>query len=73
VSVNFGQWHMLEVLAHSRYAEQLRKRHPELLDGAYDASFARHGVRYRDERISELAGWCRVWTEGCSSPFTRPA
>jgi hypothetical protein len=58
----------LEVLAHSRYADHLRRRHPDLLDGAYDPSFARYGVRYRDERISDLAGWCRVWTEGMFTP-----
>ncbi|MFE7935691.1 hypothetical protein ACFU6S_44630, partial [Streptomyces sp. NPDC057456] len=58
----------LEVLAHSRYADHLRRRHPNLLDGAYDPSFARYGVRYRDERIGELAGWCRVWTEGMFTP-----
>ncbi|MFJ6392834.1 B12-binding domain-containing radical SAM protein [Streptomyces sp. NPDC091972] len=58
----------LEVLAHSRYADSLRRRHPDLLDGAYDPSFARYGVHYRDPRIGELAGWCRVWTEGMFTP-----
>lgn len=58
----------LEVLAHSRYADHLRRRHPELLDGAFDPSFARHGVRYRDARIGEIAGWSRVWTEGMFVP-----
>ncbi|MEU6997291.1 hypothetical protein [Nonomuraea sp. NPDC046570] len=58
----------LEVLAHSRYADHLRRLHPDLLDGAYDSSFARHGVRYRDGRIEDIAGWCRVWTEGMFTP-----
>jgi hypothetical protein len=58
----------LEVLAHSRYADHLRRRRPDLLDGAYDPGFARHGVRYDDERIGEIAAWCRVWTEGMFTP-----
>lgn len=58
----------LEVLAHSRYADHLRRRHADLLDGEYDPSFARYGVHYRDERIGRLAGWCRVWTEGMFTP-----
>jgi hypothetical protein len=58
----------LEVLAHSRYADHLRRRHPELLDGQFDSSFARYGVHYRDARIGEIAGWCRVWTEGMFAP-----
>ena len=58
----------LEVLAHSRYADHLRRRRPDLLDGDYDPSFARHGVRYDDERIAEIANWCRVWTEAMFTP-----
>jgi radical SAM superfamily enzyme YgiQ (UPF0313 family) len=58
----------LEVLARSRYADQLHRRHPDLLDGTYDASFARYGVQYRDDRVGDVAGWCRVWTEGMFVP-----
>jgi len=58
----------LEVLAHSRYADHLHRKHPELLDGDYDPGFARYGTRYRDIRIGDIAGWCRVWTEGMFAP-----
>lgn len=58
----------MEVLRHSRYAERLRRSHLDLLTGEVDPNFARIGALYRDERISEIAGWCRVWTEGMFSP-----
>lgn len=58
----------LEVLAHSRYADMLRRRHPHLLTGYYDPSFARFEVRYKDAGIGNVAGWCRVWTEGMFPP-----
>lgn len=53
----------LEVLAHSRYAAMLRRRHPHLT-GHYDPSFARYNTTYADPRIGAVAAWCRVWTEG---------
>jgi hypothetical protein len=52
------------VLAQSSYAAYLQRRHPELLDGSFDLNFARFGTHYQDRRIAEVAGWCRVWTEG---------
>ncbi|MBO2461763.1 B12-binding domain-containing radical SAM protein [Actinomadura violacea] len=57
----------LEVLANSRYADSLQRRHPDLIDG-YDSAFARYTTRYTDPAIDELAGWCRVWTEGMFAP-----
>jgi len=57
----------LEVLAQSSYAAYLQRRHPELLDGSFDPNFARFGTHYQDRRIAEVAGWCRVWTEGMFS------
>jgi len=57
----------LEVLAHSRYASQLRRRHPELV-GSYDPAFCRFGVSYADAGIAAVASWCRVWTEGMFTP-----
>jgi len=58
----------LEVLAQSRYAKNLFKNHPHLLDGSYDPGFTRFGVRYADARVGDIAGWCRVWTEGMFTP-----
>jgi hypothetical protein len=54
----------LEILARSRYADHLHRKHPDLLDGTYDPGFARYGARYADPRVGEVAAWCRVWTEG---------
>jgi len=31
--------------------------------------FARDEVYYQDRRIGEIAGWCRVWTEGMFVPI----
>ncbi|GAA2451782.1 hypothetical protein GCM10010191_82530 [Actinomadura vinacea] len=57
----------LEVLANSRYADHLRRRHPDLLED-YDPAFCRFGARYADERVGAVASWCRVWTEGMFTP-----
>ncbi|MEU8804762.1 hypothetical protein [Spirillospora sp. NPDC048819] len=57
----------LEVLANSRYADHLHRRHPELLDG-YDPAFCRFGAHYAHGGIETIAGWCRVWTEGMFTP-----
>ncbi|MFG2245804.1 B12-binding domain-containing radical SAM protein [Spirillospora sp. NPDC048823] len=57
----------LEVLANSRYADHLHRRHPELLDG-YDPAFCRFGAHYAHGAIERIAGWCRVWTEGMFTP-----
>jgi hypothetical protein len=59
----------LEVLTRSRYADRLRRTHPELLTGRIDPNFARYEAVYRDERISEIVGWCRMWTEGMFTPI----
>lgn len=48
----------LEILARSRYADHLHRKHPDLLDGTYDPGFARYGARYADPRVGEVAAWC---------------
>ncbi|MFI0354259.1 B12-binding domain-containing radical SAM protein [Actinomadura sp. 9N407] len=53
----------LEVLANSRYADHLHRRHPDLLD-EYNPAFCRFEARYAHKQIEQIAGWCRVWTEG---------
>jgi hypothetical protein len=58
----------LEVLARSRYAALLQRRHPDLLDGSRDPNFARHGVTYADRAVGAVAAWCRVWAEGMFTP-----
>lgn len=57
----------LEVLKHSRYADMLRRRRPDLLHD-YDPSFCRYSATYADPVIEQIAGWCRVWTEGMFAP-----
>jgi len=58
----------LEVLAYSRYAALLQRRHPDLLDGSRDPNFARHGVTYANPGVGAVAAWCRVWAEGMFTP-----
>ncbi|MFV2178023.1 B12-binding domain-containing radical SAM protein [Actinomadura sp. LOL_016] len=58
----------LEVLANSRYADHLHRRHPHLMDG-FDPAFCRFGARYAHDAIATIAGWCRVWTEGMFTPI----
>ncbi|MCD0453354.1 hypothetical protein LO762_29855 [Actinocorallia sp. API 0066] len=57
----------LEVLKNSRYADMLCRRRPDLLHG-YDPSFCRYSSAYADPIVEEMAGWCRVWTEGMFAP-----
>lgn len=53
----------LEVLEKSRYLSMLRKRFPQLI-GGFDFNFLRYEVAYLDPKIAEIAGTCRIWTEG---------
>jgi len=53
----------LELFANSPFKKLLDHGHPELLRD-YDAGFARYNYSFRDPLVSQIADWCRVWTEG---------
>jgi hypothetical protein len=53
----------LEVFANSAFLRLMRSKAEELV-GEYDSSFARYNCRYADQLVGQVAGWCRVWTEG---------
>jgi hypothetical protein len=58
----------LELFVNSPFVKLLRDAAPELL-GNYDSAFARFNYSYRDSSIAQVAGWCRVWTEGTFVPI----